>query len=108
VRPPEPSERDRQELAEVLAVLAALLAEFGESRWAAWIDRDRSLIARGDGFGIVHFLEAFGGMGSLADLVISSHGGHEVSADRIEAANRRLDRLRSRAYSLATDLRRAV
>ena len=38
--------------------------------WSAWLARDAALLCAGDGHGATHFLAAFGGMSSLADLVL--------------------------------------
>jgi hypothetical protein len=79
-------------------VLAALLVQaserlrtLGYERWANWLQRDRELIEAGDLFGVTHLLSAFGGMGSINDLV----------TDDV------LDDLLGRIYSVANDLKRA-
>ena len=69
-------------LARLLATLddaAALLVEHGEHEWAAWLQGDRRRIAQGDFAGLDHLLAAFGGMGSLNDLVFDPRNGNALS-----------------------------
>lgn len=69
-------------LARLLATLddaAALLVEHGEHGWAAWLEGDRRRIAQGDLAGLDHLLAAFGGMGSLNDLVFDPRNGNALS-----------------------------
>jgi hypothetical protein len=94
-----------QQLLEALADLVALLREYGESAWAAWLDRDRQWIQRGDAYGLEHLLGAFGGMGSLNDLLLHPANGHPVAPDRIDLINNQLQALRGQCWRLATDLR---
>lgn len=88
-----------------LAELAGLLRTYDVTHWAAWIEHDGELIGRGDDEGVRHFLGAFGGMGSLNDLIIHPVNGHPIQADRVDEVNERLRRLTSEAYGLATALR---
>jgi hypothetical protein len=41
----------------------------GQDYFADWVDGDRAKIADGDADGASHFLQAFGGIGSLNDVV---------------------------------------
>jgi hypothetical protein len=97
-----------QQLLEALAGLVALLREYGESAWAEWLDRDRQRIQRGDAYGLEHLLGAFGGMGSLNDLLLHPANGHPVAPDRIDLVNDQLQALRGRCWRLATGLRREL
>jgi hypothetical protein len=69
---------------------SALLRRFGEDRWATWLDTDAARIERGDKYGLDGLLTAFGGMGSLNDLVIHPLNGHRVSTDEVDTVNQRL------------------
>ncbi|WP_329562008.1 DUF6966 domain-containing protein [Kitasatospora sp. NBC_01266] len=88
-----------------LTELSSLLWSYDVQHWAAWIEHDRELIDGGDDEGIRHFLSAFGGMGSLNDLIIHPANGHPVSADQVDAVNDQFQRLKSEAYGLAGVLR---
>jgi hypothetical protein len=63
------------------------------------------LIVDGDVNGLSHILRAYGGMGSLNDLVIHPLNGHDLPAQDIEGVNSRLSVLRSRLYGAATQLK---
>lgn len=89
-------------LLQLLADAATLLEGVGEEHWAAWLRGDLARLRRGDGYGIEHLLGAYGGMGSINDVVISPHNGHEVSADEGEAATAELRTLLSAIYHSAT------
>jgi hypothetical protein len=49
--------------------LGGLLRRHGQDYFADWVDGDRAKIADGDADGARHFLQAFGGIGSLNDVV---------------------------------------
>ena len=71
--------------------LTEFLRSFGEDGWADWVDRDVARIRAGDRYGIDHLLTAFGGMGSLSDLLIHPVNGYDVQmadAPRKQTANR--------------------
>jgi hypothetical protein len=88
------------DLLAVLDSLSDLLARYDEHQWARWIKTDRQCIA-GDVSGIDHLLRAYGGMGSLNDLVIMPINGHKVDPGDVDAVNARLSHLRSQAYAAA-------
>jgi hypothetical protein len=86
----------------------ALLIEHGEHRWAAWLADDRQRIERGDRYGISHLLQAFGGMGSLNDLMFHPVNGNAQDAEEGERATAALRRLNNRVWTEATALQRAL
>jgi hypothetical protein len=96
---------DVERLAGTLEELAALLGAHAEARWASWVAHDAVLIRLGDGHGVTHFLSAFGGMGSLGDVVFVPADPSTQSSSEADAATRRLQELRSTAWRLANDLR---
>lgn len=49
----------------------ALLRGVNQGHWQAWLQRGRDQLADGDAHGAEHILRAFGGMGSLNDLVLA-------------------------------------
>ncbi|MDQ1130703.1 hypothetical protein [Microbacterium sp. SORGH_AS_0888] len=80
-----------------LRELSALLDSVGEASWAERSPRAADRIAAGGD--PEHVRRAFGGMGSLNDLVIHTANGHAIATDQIPPVNRRLDQLRDRIYS---------
>ncbi len=83
-------------LLPILDELIALLRESDQKHWAAWLEKDRGLVADGDFYGVEHLLRAFGGMGSFNDVVLG-----EAERDA------RLDALRGALYDCAASVRRA-
>ena len=94
-----------RQLLVTLDELVALLRRVGEDRWADRIAADRQAIERGDRHGLDHFLSAFGGMGSLNDLIIHPLNGHDVGANDAEAVNELLSRLLGEAWGDAKAMR---
>lgn len=90
-----------QQLLKMLDDITALLEAYGENHWARWIGDDASRLRSGDLTAISHFLGAFGGMGSLNDLTICPENGHRVTEAETSAANERLSKALSEAWSLA-------
>ncbi len=95
-----------RELVERLRQLQASLERLGEAHWAGWIARDIDLLELSDFYGIEHFLSAFGGMGSLNDLVIHPLNGHTCSEAEVESVNARLRAELSDAHALAAEIKR--
>lgn len=95
-----------QQLLAMLDSIAATLEGFGDKHWAGWIADDAQRLRRGDLTAITHFLAAFGGMGSLNDLRICPQNGHRITEAETPAANERLSRDLSDAWSLARVLSR--
>ena len=94
-------EKDIERLVGLLNELVKLLADHAEPHWAEWIAKDIAWIQRGIGYGVLHFLSAFGGMGSLNDVVFDRHSDN---AAFLEEATRFQD-LKEEAYVLASGLR---
>lgn len=103
-----PMDADVERLAEALDELAAFLADHSESSWAEWTSKDAAWTRRGDGYGVTHFLSAFGGMGSLDDVVFDPRNGNAASMAEAEGLNQAFDELRGRAWRLASALRHAA
>ena len=101
-------DRLSRQLLATLDELVDLLRRFGEDHWADWIAADREAIEGGDRRGLDHFLSAFGGMGSLNDLLIDPLNGHAVAADEVEAVNELLSRLLGEAWRDAKAMRSAL
>jgi hypothetical protein len=97
-----------RELMASLAEAVELLREHGEQHWSGWLERCLVGLERYDSNALDQLLNAYGGMGSFNDLALVSGKGPEVSPADVEAANHRLDALRTRCYSLAEELRRQL
>jgi hypothetical protein len=52
-----------------------LLRDHNQRQWADWLAKDAHRIHQLDFYGVEHLLSAFGGMGSLNDLVLQFHEG---------------------------------
>lgn len=92
-------------LSRVLAALdesVTLLERYDAEHWAEWLRADMRRIASGDRGGLDHLLQAFGGMGSLNDLVLEPTNGAMSDSDD------RLDVLRNTMFIDAVMLRRAL
>jgi len=95
-------------LADALDDLAMFLIAHSEPSWGDWIARDAILVRRGDGRGVTHFLAAFGGMGSLNDLVFDPAGANAAPEPEAIALTERFEELRGRAWKQANALRHAA
>ncbi len=94
------------ELITLLDSVIALLRSCDEEQWAPWLERDAARLRAGDFEGIAHFLRAFGGMGSINDLVLHPINGHRLTELEAAQANERLQALLSNASELARQIRR--
>jgi hypothetical protein len=99
---------DVERLVEAMDSLAAFLREQHQVRWADWVAGDAARIRRGDGQGVAHFLSAFGGMGSLTDLLFSPANGTAETDQAAALLNARLRYLVDAAWGQASALRRAI
>ena len=93
-------------LLELIDEAAALMRSVEEDHWAGWLEKDAASIRASEFHGVEHFLGAFGGMGSISDLVIHPINHHRVAAFETSVINQRLRTLLSQAYEIATELRR--
>jgi hypothetical protein len=94
------------ELVKELEDLALLLEQSGESHWRDWILEARSRILSSDYSGVERLLQAYGGMGSINDLILGqSTLGTLWEEDYVEV-NKQLDKLRTKAWELANWIKR--
>ena len=93
------------ELVSLLDSATALLRSCGEVHWASWLEQDVARMRASDFGGIEHFLAAFGGMGSINDLVLHPTNGHRLTESEIAPINERLRTLLSRTWELAKQVR---
>ena len=82
------------ELISVLTSLVPFLREFGEQRWVVWIEKSNRRLRDGDLYGAEYLLRAYGGMGSLTDVVVP------------QAQSAIFATLRNRAWELARFIQR--
>ncbi|MDF1838055.1 MAG: hypothetical protein P1V35_09320 [Planctomycetota bacterium] len=80
------------ELLSILEELRVGLSATGQDHWSQWISESARRLKASDFSGIEHLLRAYGGMGSINDLMLSPD----------------LARLRTDAYDLAEDIRKQV
>lgn len=88
--------------------LTEILERYGFSQWEIWVRRDVARIVDGDYQGLVSLLSAFGGMGSLSDVVVHPMNDHEIEPDDIHRVNAELAEARGDLYVAATDLKRLL
>lgn len=86
-------DRHHDELLASADEVVVLLRRHGADRWAAWLEADAVRIRHGDPAGVDHLLGAFGGMGSLNDLLLHPVNGHDVAESQVGPVNERLRRL---------------
>ncbi|GAB6859601.1 DUF6966 domain-containing protein [Microbacterium xylanilyticum] len=86
-----------ERLLKSLRELAALLDTVGEKHWSSWASTTADRVAAGADPSVVR--RAYGGMGSLNDLIIHPVNGHDITADQVDRVNRALSALRERIYS---------
>jgi hypothetical protein len=98
--------REVAELAGLIEQAADLLLAHGETHWANWLRLDAQRIRNLDLRGVEHMLTAYGGMGSINDLILHPHNGHKLDESEVEVTNDRLGGLLGRIYDLAWRLRR--
>lgn len=84
-----------EELSKTIQEAADLLLSVGEQHWGNWLAKDAALIRRSDFRGVEHVLSAFGGMGSINDLIIHPINGHAVSEAETSIVNEKLEILLS-------------
>ena len=94
------------ELATLVQDASDLLRDHSITLWADWLSDDAARIRRLDFSGIEHLLRAYGAMGGLNDVAISSRNGHSIEDKDVALVNDRLASLRSRIYDSAKQLAR--
>ena len=97
---------DIDTLATLLEEAEVLLRNHGISHWADWLGKDARLIRCLDFYGIEHLLSAFGGMGSLNDLVLAQPNENNPSILVASSDDARFHALLSEIHARATRLLR--
>jgi hypothetical protein len=93
----------------VLSELAVVLEVDGDTHWSGWKRNARTRLLNSDYSGIEHLLSAYGGLGSLNDLVVG-----QCYKDGILACppghvklNEKFSALRNKAWDLANEIRQS-
>ena len=99
---------EARELVGVLDVLASVLESEGNRHWANWMRKSQTHLLNSDYSGIEYLLSAYGGMGSLNDLILGQSYKNGVFAWKSGHAelNERFTALRSKAWGLASAIKR--
>jgi hypothetical protein len=97
-----------KQLVKVLDQIISLLESDEEDHWKMWVSESKRRLLNSDYSGIEHLLSAYGGMGSFNDLVIcqSSEDGKLTWKEGYKKKNNTLSKLRSKAWELATYIKR--
>lgn len=98
-----------EELIGVLDELAAVLEEDGNVRWGGWMRKARARLLNSDYSGIEYFLSAYGGMGSMNDVIVGQrykNGVLEWRSGHIEL-NQKFNALSAKALKLADAIKRS-
>lgn len=98
-----------QELIGVLNELASILEGDGNAHWSGWIQNARTRLLNSDYSGIEYLLSAYGGMGSLNDVVLGQSYKEGVFAWKPEhiKLNEKFTALSSKAWELADAIKRS-
>jgi hypothetical protein len=99
-----PLQPEIKRLTKLLDRLAKILEP--APQWQARVTHDADLLRQGDPAAITDFLNAFGGMGSLNDLIFTPMNGNARSSREGHRRTKKLRRVASEAYALADEIRR--
>lgn len=99
-----PMHPEVEELANLIQEASILLLTHGEKSWGDWLRIDAQRVRSLDFYGVEHMLSAFGGMGSINDLVLSPMNGHIIEVKDVANANEKFRNLLGRIYKVAKKL----
>lgn len=91
---------------EALRALHAVLAHCGEAHWANWVEKDLHAWGRSRSF--AHHLAAYGGMGSLNDVVLTRERCRAQSVETQVWVDALFEELKSVSHLLAEFQRRRL
>lgn len=92
-----------EELIFILDQLIAVLESDGDTHWSAWMHKARTRMLGSDFSGVEYLLSAYGGMGSLNDLVLGQSYVDSTFSWKpgYVELNEKFIELRDKAYQLA-------
>ncbi|MBV7574618.1 hypothetical protein KW846_18090 [Pseudomonas sp. PDM32] len=93
----------------ILAQLAIVLESDGDTHWSFWMRKARALLLDSDYSGIEYLLSAYGGMGSLNDLILGQSyvdGVLSWKPGHVEL-NEKFTELRNNAQQFANAIKRS-
>ncbi|WP_197693854.1 hypothetical protein [Vogesella sp. LIG4] len=93
----------------MLDELASVLESDGNTYWSGWVLKVRARLLNSDYSGIELLLSAYGGMGSLNDVVLGQNNKDGVIEWKPEhtGLNERFTVLSSKAWELASAIKRS-
>jgi hypothetical protein len=94
------------DLLSALGDAVRLLQARGERHWAVWLEHRRVRISAGDRHALEQIRAAYGGMGSLSDLVIHPLNHHDIALADVAATNDRFQELLRRIWANSTEMLR--
>jgi len=95
-----------QKLVSELEKGAKLLRSCSENHWAEWLEKCANLLRAGKFQGIERFEGAFGGMGSINDLVLTPINGHTMQESEVSNYNEKLRIHLSTAHDIIKTIRK--
>lgn len=97
-----------KELISTLSELIELYKKHEFKNWEEWLIRSKAQLENEDFNGITSLLSAYGGMGSINDERFGKQVWWSKHIQPETNDNEKLDRLLSKAHSLATEIKREV
>jgi hypothetical protein len=96
-----------EELIKTLDELSQILESDGALHWSSWMRSAAVRLKNDDSSGADYLLRAYGGMGSLNDLILgqTAHNGTFAWKPGHLELNERFESLRNKAWQLAQHLR---
>ncbi len=93
-----------EKLIALLEETGQFLRKYDETHWAGWLADCEERLRCGDAEGIERLMGAYGGMGSLNDLMLHPVNRHRLSEADVKAANERLALFRNALYGMAREI----
>ncbi len=95
-----------EELIFELDACSNLLRSCSENHWAKWLEKSTAYLKNGQFRGVEHFEGAFGGMGSINDLVLAPINGHTLKESEVNTYNNRMHEHFEKAHNLIKEIRK--
>ena len=95
-----------EELVNEFDQCASMLRSCSEMHWAKWLEKSATLLRKGQFNGIEHFEGAFGGMGSINDLVLHPINGHTIKESDVNNYNEKMKKHFSKAHQIIKEIRK--